>query len=164
MHLLAQGIPDPSKVIDKASGVSWEAGMVAFVMVCCMGVIVYMIKRQNDNVSAERQVAAEREERMAKRMNDMEDKLHLVEKENSTQLLITTKEMASAIAQSTAAQITVREALSELTQTNNVINGDLKELCALLKLSPCIALGHLRGNWKIVDDKGNEVKLQRPIT
>ena len=157
--MLLLQIPDPTKVIDAATGVSWEAGMLALVMVTCMGVIVYMVKRQNDNVSQERIVAESRENRMAQRMNEMENDLRRLEKENSDQLLAMSKEMARAIAESTSARMSVHSAVSELTRANATLNSDLKELCSLLKLSPCIAIGTLRGHYKLIDDHGNEIEL-----
>ena len=152
-------IPDPSEVIHAATGVSWEAGMVAVILVACMGALVYMMKRQNDNIRDERAVAAAREDRMANRMNGLEDRIDTLQTQHANTLVLLSKEIAQAMAESTAARVAVNEALAEMARASMVLNGDIKELCSLLKLSPCIALGQLRGRYKIVDERGNEIKL-----
>ncbi len=149
--ILAQAIPDPTKVIDTATGVSWEAGMLALIMVSCLILIGYMFKRQSDS-----------SDRMATRLSEVENELRKIEKDHRDSLVAVSKEMANAITESTAARQSVHTALIELTRASNVLNGDLKELCQLLKLSPCIAIGSLRGDYKLIDRAtGKEVELVR---
>lgn len=160
MQLLAQiPMPDPTPVIQKAASVSWEATMLAFIMVVFMSVIVYMIKRQNDQALEERKNHAERESRMAKRIDDLEDESRKVESAHSVQLVALIKEVTIAIMKSNETQLSTSLTIQTLVATMNEVNGDIKELCQLIRMSPCLLTGCGREGYKLVDKQGREVKL-----
>lgn len=72
MMLLAQ-VPGADEVIKQASEVSWLAGLMAIVVISCITgfsfILRWIIKRQE---SVDKQ-AAEREARLAKRVDDLEN-------------------------------------------------------------------------------------------
>lgn len=139
MLLLAQ-LPDATQVVEKANSVSWEAGMLAIVIVTCMVALTYMIKRQNDAIGEERKDAKEqllvmlgqleanakaaidREGRLVNRIDELDDELRRIEREHASQMMTIIKEVSSAITESTKE----REALGR----------DIQQLCELLRDCP----------------------------
>lgn len=164
MLLLGQiPVPDPTKVIDRASGVSWEAGMLAIIIVVFMSAIVYMIKRQADQVRDDRKIYQEREMRMAKRIDELEDKLREIDAGHSARLVDMIKEVTTAILKTVDCQQAVSLSLSNLSETMDQVNGDIKDLCQLIRLSPCLLAGCKRGDYRIVDHEGKELELSEII-
>ena len=175
-HLLAQ-IPDPSKVVEKATGVSWEAGMLAVIIVAFMSTIIYMVKRQNDSAREERleasalreedrkqaqireEASAARETRMAERIDTLEDTIKAIQVDHRTEILGLLRDVTTAIAASSESQNAMRQCLGELRETLGQVNGDIKEMCSLLKLSPCLIAGRARGDIRIIDSAGNEIPV-----
>ena len=114
--------------------------MLAIIIIAFMSTIIYMIKRQNDAMRMEREAAAElresdrsesqlreqgmqqREERMAKRIDTLEDQIKSLQKDHSEQLVQMIQQVNAAITESNTV-------LQNLTATMGILNGDLKEMC-----------------------------------
>ena len=152
-------IPDTAAVVEKATGVGWEAGMLAVLIVSFMGVIIYMAKRQNDHSDKEREATTEREKGHQVRLAQLEQTIHEIQKANNEQLVELVRDMIAAKAESNAVQSATRETLAELARVNGLLNGDIKEMCVLLKGNPCLLAGRARGAVKVVDLDGNEIKV-----
>lgn len=157
MHVWAQ--VDPTPVIEKATGVSWEAGMLALIIFAFMSAITYLMKRQNDNARDERAVWNEREKRLGTRIDVLEDELKASQRLHSEQLVSLIREVTSAILRSNEEQAATRATLGNLERTMGLVNGDIKEMCRLLTLSPCLIAGRARGDLRILDKDGNEIAI-----
>lgn len=163
MPTLFAQIPDPAQVINRATGISWEAGMVASIMVVFLSVIIYMIKRLNDQMEKERDVHKLREERMAKRIDSLEDELHKLQTDHQSQMIAIVKEVTACILRSVEGQTEVTSALRSLAEIMNGVNGDIRELCQLIKCSPCLVAGMHREGYHVVDQDGNKVDVSQMI-
>lgn len=160
MQLFAQALPDPTPIITKASGVSWEAGMLAFIMVVFLSVIIYMIKRQNDQMEAERKSHIERENRLGLRIDSLEDKMHAMEADHSAKSLAMTREVTVAILKAAESQGDSSVTIQTLIATMNEVNGDIKDLCQLIRMSPCLLTGCGREGYQLADKDGNVVRFE----
>lgn len=108
--------------------------MLAIVIIACMGAIAYMSKRQNDSSSVmlkqlgeNAKAATDRESRLAKRIDELDDELRRVEKDHATQLMTLIKEVTTAIA--------------EANQERRSLCAELKTLCRVLRTRPCLCEG-----------------------
>jgi len=178
MMILGQ-IPDPSEVVSHANNVSWEAGMLAVIIVAFMSVIIYMIKRQNDSMKEERisaaklresdkeearlreQIAADRESRMAKRIDVLEDQIKADKTTHANTLVGLIERVTLAITAASEQHAATQKTLEALTDTLGEVNGDIKQMCQLLQLSPCLVAGVERGDIRLLDNTGNEIKVQK---
>lgn len=155
-------IPDPTMVVEKATGVSWEAGMLAVIIVAFMSTIIYMIKRQNDNQKVELEASAARESRMAARIDILEDEYRKSQKDFADNLVLLTKDLSTAMMETKSAMSEMRETLASLTTVMGTVNGDISKLCQMMQLCPCLLLGKYRGRFKLIDDEtGKVVDLTR---
>ena len=154
-------IPDATAVVDKANSVSWEAGMLAVLIIAFMSVIVYMIKRQNDHADSERAATANREEAHQLRLSALESQIHDIQLANSEQLVGLVRDMIAAKVESNNVQAATRDTLADLTRTIGLVNGDIKEMCNLLRHNPCLLAGAARGAIKVTDSQGNVLNVER---
>ena len=154
--------------------------MLALIIVAFMSVIVYMIKRQNDSMKEERkaaaalresdkveskmreQIAADREDRMAKRIDVLEDQIKSDKEQHSNVLMQMIERVTTAIAASTEEHAANRRALEQLTLTMDKLNGDIRDMCRLLQMSPCLMAGLKRGDIRITDKEGNVLTVEGP--
>lgn len=151
---MAQAIPDPTPVIEKATGVSWEAGMLAVIIFVFMVGIMYMIKKSNDNMSEERKAAQEREKEYRVQLRELETKIQGVQAEFSAKLVLITEKVVTALSETKESQGEFRRTLTSMADSINEMNADIKDLCAALKLCPCLVIKH---GYKIIDPQGRVV-------
>ena len=164
MNILAQ-LPNPDTVIETATNHGWEAGMVAFILIGLAAAMTYVLKRQYDSATHERDKAnsreerilkanAEREIRMANRIDALEDML-------SSRLMAINAEMV-------AAMISTRESLDAIRETMLCVKNSMErmeksqlQLCQLLAVCPCLFIAKQRGKVKLVDvETGKEISLE----
>jgi len=131
--------------------------MLAVLIIAAMSTLGYMIKRQGDSNSEERKEASGREARMADRINSLEDKISKLQGDHAATLVKMVGQVTDAIAKATDAQIATRETLVQLAATMASVNGDLKQLCHTMQLSPCLLTRTSRGGVRVVDKDGNEI-------
>ena len=159
MNIFAQ-IPDPTPIIEQASESGWEAMAVVFVLTSAIVGLFLVIKWQLKQQTTERTDSQVREGRMAERINDLEQSMREMEQRHSENIARLTAEVTTTILKFQQTQIDMQRVLAELSMAFKEMNGDIAELCQLLKLSPCIAVSTARGNYKLVDKQtGKEIKL-----
>ena len=158
--LLGQSIPDPTPVIEKATGVSWEAGMLAVIIFVFMVGIMYMIKKANDNMADERKASLEREKEYRTELNNLGLKLQTIQAEFSSKLVTITEKVVTALSETKDSQIEFRHTLATMSASIDEMNADIKDLCAALKLCPCLVVKH---GYKIVDPSGRVVNPEEAV-
>jgi hypothetical protein len=162
LWLLAQGLPDPSPVIQRATGVSWEAGMLAIIIFVFMVGIMYMIKKSNDNMSEERKAAQAREAEYRLQLKALEEKVHAIQLDSSGKLITITEKVVTALLESKEAQLSSKQAIEDMSVAITEMKADLRRLCGALELCPCLVLRH---GYKIIDPTGKVVEPNEvPIT
>ena len=109
--------PDPTTVIDAATRYSWEAGIVALIVVVSMFLLAWMFRYMLTKSEAREvklwEEAQKREERLASRITALETLIH--------------EKLMLRLEESTAAKVALAEAIENLS--------------GLLNERPCIAKG-----------------------
>ena len=171
MQLLAQ-ITGADEAITTAAKHSWEAAIIVVMIVAFMAVIIYMIRQMITtadinmkalmaDATAERKLSSDREERMAARIDRNEEVIGNLEEKHTQQLVSLTEKVTEAITASTGLQEAMRQTLERMDDTMGAVNGDLKELCQLIRVCPCLLVGKMRGKYQLVDrETGKPVDLR----
>jgi hypothetical protein len=143
-------LPQPIETVTAASNHSWEAALLASLVVSGFGFLGWMLKK----VMADSQ---SREVRMATRIDLLQEAEKETHREYSTNLMNLNKAVTTAILTAAQAQDSQNATLARVEEVMRGVNGDLRELCALMKQSPCLLVGANRGDYKLIDATGNEV-------
>ena len=91
-------MPDAAEVITKATGISWEAGMVALILVTCLGFLVWLVRQWLRESS-------DRENRMGARLDKLEDF-------QTSELKLLAVQCKEAVERNTASTTALKEALA----------------------------------------------------
>lgn len=137
-------------VIKNAAADGWEAGLLAFIIVCGLFFIGYWMKKDSEKVR-------QREDRMANRIDCLEDTISKIQETYSDRLVKLTSQVTEAILKSTDAQLEMHKCMTEMNATLRLVNTDIRDLCTLLRSSPCVALAATRGEYTITDKEGNRL-------
>lgn len=173
IYLVAQSVPDPADVMEAAKSTGdWAVMLLCFLVITMVVGFVLLVrmllsqtKSQIDSLTSshksqlesltsvhsnrieqlikegdqQRADASAREERMGSRI----DKLENLNAQKLTEMVEKMLELMTK----------VETTLASFSMAQNTINGDLKKLCSLLELSPCLALSKARGKYRIVDEE-----------
>lgn len=151
MTIVAQ-VTEAVEVLNDAASHSWEAALLASLVLGGFGFLGWMLKKvMSDSQS--------RENRMAARIDLLEAAELEMHKGYSDKLMSLTEKVTDAIAQSADAQRAMNQTLQTVTEVMRTVNGDLREMCSLLKMSPCLMLGTARGDYTLIDKEGHAVEL-----
>lgn len=158
--LLAQiSVPGAEHALESASQEGWLAVLVTIIVLSFIAATVFLARlviRQADKRETE---ALERETRMADRIDAMENREREREQQYSDEMRTLTEKVTEALVHAREAQDSMRQALTALTTTMGDVNGDIKSLCQLMRVCPCLLMGKSRGRYKLVDEDGAEVDL-----
>lgn len=149
MWLLGQ-IDAGANIVDSASQHSWEAALLASLVLGGFGFLGWMLKRTLATGEA-------RETRMASRIDALENQIASMHTEHNANTAKMSRLVTEAIVQSTETMRAMNATLQGLSASTQQVNGDLKEMCSLLKMCPCLMVGMNRGDYRIVDRDGKEV-------
>lgn len=148
---LTDSIDAATTTVKAAASDSWEAALLAFIIVVGLFFIGFWMRWDGQKVK-------EREDRMAKRIDHLEDKMSKMHETHSERLVKLTQQVTDAIAKSTEAQISMQKCLIEMNETMRQANKDIRDLCMLLRSSPCVVHASTRGEYQ-----GSEVSDSRNV-
>ena len=119
-------VPGADEAISEAAKSGWvEVLLVLLVLFLVSGLSylarLYMVQNHD------------REERMAKRIDKLEEDLRNSDKQHSGDLLALTMKVTEVVTISNTTSSEMRESLDQLAGVMGEMNGDIKELCSLLK-------------------------------
>lgn len=114
------------EVIEKATGAGWTAGVVAVVVFAMLGAFGYLSKLILDQ-------SAKREERMATEASTERGRFATEKQELERALITLTEKVTEATTMSAATANRTNDCLAEFSSTMKGVNGDIRELCELLK-------------------------------
>jgi hypothetical protein len=140
-------------VLKAANDAGWTAGLLAFVVVCVLLFVGFWMKKDSDRVK-------EREDRTAKRIDLLEDKIATIQEAHAERLVQLTMKVTEAVIKSTDAQTEMQKSLVSMTETMHEMQESITDLCNLLRGSPCVALASSRGDYTITDKYGNVLDPQ----
>jgi hypothetical protein len=141
---LSDHIDAAGAAVKAAASDSWEAALLAFIIVVGLFFIGFWMRWDGQKVK-------EREDRMAKRIDHLEDKMSRMHESHSDRLVKLTQQVTDAIAKSTEAQVSMQKCLIEMNETLRQTNTDVRDLCMLLRSSPCIIHAANRGDHSTVE-------------
>ena len=157
-------IPGAEEAIKQASESGYEAVLMVVMMVALVGSITYLgkffVSRATEREDKATAKAMEREDRMATRIDTLEDVIRNRDTEYQKTLVKLVSEVTSAITRAASVQDEMRATLDLVREVMGEVNGDIKELCQLLKVCPCLLAPGGRESYKVIDAAGDEVKLE----
>jgi len=152
MPFFMMQLDSAGKIIDSAANHGWESALLASLVLGGFGFLGWML----------RQVLVDarlRESLWTKRLDAQEQEFASSQRAYTASLVLLSERVVECIATSSEAQRDMNQTLQKVANVMDEVNGDIKELCSLMKVCPCLVIGMHRGDYRIVDKDGTPVNL-----
>ena len=140
------------QIIDTAAAHGWESALLASLVLGGFGFLGWMLRQVLTD-------ARLRESLWTKRLDAQEQEFSSSQRAYTASLVALSEKVVECVATSSEAQRDMNQTLQKVANVMDEVNGDIRELCSLMKVCPCLVIGMHRGEYRIVDKDGEPVNL-----